>query len=156
MFESVLVSFFSFLDVLYLLDEKPHSLKKYKASSTMEAEESAKRFRIDNGLNELMPLFNLVSTVENLGINLIYLDDVEKKFIGFDGISQSIEGHPFICLRENSNLFRQRFTLAHELGHLVLDIPDDADEEGLCNAFASSLLLPKEALFRKMSKYWKE
>ena len=41
---------------------------------------------------------------------------------------------------------RQRFTIAHELGHLLLDFKNDDIKEKLCNRFASALLMPKEAV----------
>ena len=45
---------------------------------------------------------------------------------------------------------RQRFTIAHELGHLILITNNnDLDEEKLCNRFASSLLMPKEAIINE-------
>ena len=45
---------------------------------------------------------------------------------------------------------RQRFTIAHELGHLLLDIGNEKlDSEKLCNRFASALLMPKEAVINE-------
>lgn len=43
---------------------------------------------------------------------------------------------------------RQRFTLAHELGHLLLHgrLTDGLDEERACHRFASAFLLPAESL----------
>jgi len=45
---------------------------------------------------------------------------------------------------------RQRFTIAHELGHLVLNIVNNnVDDEKLCNRFASTLSMLKEAVINK-------
>ena len=41
---------------------------------------------------------------------------------------------------------RRRFTLAHELGHMVMAIDGDLDEEKACQRFASALLMPREDL----------
>ena len=48
---------------------------------------------------------------------------------------------------------RQRFTIAHELGHLILNIKGkEIDHEKLCNRFASALLMPKEAVINEFGK----
>ena len=47
---------------------------------------------------------------------------------------------------------RQRFTLAHELGHLVMDIPAGMPEEKICDRFASALLVPENALVREVGR----
>ena len=55
-----------------------------------------------------------------------------------------------IALLKDVDGARQRFTIAHELGHLVLNIiNNEHDEEKLCNAFAGSLLMPKDAVIKE-------
>ena len=44
---------------------------------------------------------------------------------------------------------RQRFTIAHELAHLVLDCNNLSLSEKLCNRFAGSLLMPKESIINE-------
>lgn len=63
-----------------------------------------------------------------------------------------------IVLRESAPEDRTRFTLAHELGHLLLSDPEvlrlvhvaldeqQVDVERMCNAFAAELLMPQEWL----------
>ncbi|UZR28040.1 ImmA/IrrE family metallo-endopeptidase [Methylococcus mesophilus] len=41
---------------------------------------------------------------------------------------------------------RRRSTLAHELGHMVMAIVGEIDEEKACQRFASALLIPKQDL----------
>lgn len=41
---------------------------------------------------------------------------------------------------------RQRFTLAHELGHILLELPDGSVGEKLCQRFASAFLMPSPAV----------
>ena len=45
---------------------------------------------------------------------------------------------------------RQRFNLAHELGHLVLDLPAGVDGERAAHRFAGAFLAPAETLRRDM------
>ena len=56
-----------------------------------------------------------------------------------------------VCSTEKS-LERQRFTIAHELGHIVLDIPSDVQGEKACNRFAGAFLVPEEELMREVGR----
>ena len=56
-----------------------------------------------------------------------------------------------VCSTEKS-LERQRFTIAHELGHMVLRIPSDVQEEKACNRFAGAFLAPEEELMREVGR----
>ncbi|MFE1291769.1 helix-turn-helix domain-containing protein [Streptomyces sp. NPDC058751] len=85
---------------------------------------------------------------------------VEPLGDGFDGLAAIGQGTKLILLSTASNPARQRFTLAHELGHLLAD--DDQDvhldrdifdraqkidpSEQRANAFASAFLLPEQIL----------
>ncbi|WP_371679768.1 helix-turn-helix domain-containing protein [Streptomyces sp. NBC_01276] len=101
-----------------------------------------------NGLPELIEtVFGADVAVEPLGD-------------GFDGLAAMGQGVKLILLSTTSNPARQRFTLAHELGHLLAD--DDQDvhldrdifdraqkndpSEQRANAFASAFLLPEQSL----------
>jgi Zn-dependent peptidase ImmA (M78 family) len=50
---------------------------------------------------------------------------------------------------------RQRFTLSHELGHLVLRAKGD-DIETCCNRFAGAFLVPADALRRELGEHRKQ
>ena len=56
-----------------------------------------------------------------------------------------------VCSTEKS-LERQRFTIAHELGHIVLDIPSDVQGEKACHRFAAAFLVPEEELMREVGR----
>ena len=47
---------------------------------------------------------------------------------------------------------RQRFTLTHELGHLVLDVEANADPERAAQRFAGAFLMPADVLRREIGK----
>ncbi len=47
---------------------------------------------------------------------------------------------------------RQRFTIAHELGHMVLDIPSTVREERACQRFAGAFLAPGDDLVREVGR----
>ncbi|MFE5158159.1 ImmA/IrrE family metallo-endopeptidase [Streptomyces sp. NPDC056697] len=79
---------------------------------------------------------------------------------GFDGLAAAAPSAKLILLAATSNSARQRFTLAHELGHLLAeddqevhldrDVFDPAQKrdpsEQRANAFASSFLMPEARL----------
>ncbi|KAA1248672.1 ImmA/IrrE family metallo-endopeptidase [Mycobacterium simiae] len=70
-----------------------------------------------------------------------------------DGLSQWIDEHPMMLINTSAPTDRMRWTLAHELGHLVLhseyltgDVEAEADE------FAAELLMPAESIRPSLSK----
>lgn len=85
-----------------------------------------------------------------LGIKLKYSDEL----LDSDGYSLFIEDVPYIVIKKIDNVGRLRFTVAHELGHILLGHvgkyelvnrePSSADNEieQSANIFASRLLAP--------------
>jgi len=65
----------------------------------------------------------------------------------FDGLSARAAGHPVIVVGDDWPGDRQRFTLAHELGHLLLHarLAADLNEEKACDRFAGAFLVPAAA-----------
>lgn len=68
---------------------------------------------------------------------------------GFDGVSFFTDrGYPVIIINREYSNDRKRFTLAHELGHIVMHIsdeiaiPDYRDVEKEANLFAAEFLMP--------------
>ena len=64
-----------------------------------------------------------------------------------DGYSLTLGGHKVIVLAATERWFRSNFTLAHELGHLLVEgtPPQDGKAaENMANAFAADLLMPVE------------
>ena len=129
------------------------TLPKYKCNSFEDAEKSAEEFRNKFiNISNKLPISDLTNILENLGIIIVYIKNINNKFDDFDGLSEIVDGKPVIVLLDNiDDGARQRFTIAHELGHLVLkiDASCEIDEEKLCNHFASTLLMPKEAIINE-------
>ena len=96
---------------------------------------------------------HLVNELEKQGILVFYLDR-EILDVKFDGLAGHVEGHPVVAVCTNhNNGDRQRFTLAHELGHLLLDpyFEDKKIREKYANRFAGAFLLPREEAYRFFS-----
>lgn len=89
------------------------------------------------------PIPNLIDLLETKGI-LVIVTKVEQGN-KFDGLQAHIGEQPVIVVSAHWPGCRQRFTLAHELGHLLMHgkLSPDIDEEQACNRFASAFLLPK-------------
>ncbi len=151
--EVILNEVAKYLEVMEInnIDDKYNKIKKYNCNSLEEAEDAAIKFRNDIKYSMIQPISDLINTLENLGIIIIQIENYNNKFNDFDGLSEFVNNIPIIVLLNNINDgARQRFTIAHELGHLLLNINNKKiDEEKLCNRFASSLLMPKEAVINE-------
>lgn len=94
----------------------------------------------------LDPIPNLIDTIETKGIKvLITRYDGHKQF---NGLSARVKGAPVVVVGQSWPGDRQRFTLAHEVGHLVLAgrVPEALNEELACHRFAGAFLAPKPAV----------
>jgi Zn-dependent peptidase ImmA (M78 family) len=58
-----------------------------------------------------------------------------------------------IVIKANTWSERKRFTLAHELGHLLMDVRPGVDAEKAANRFAGAFLMPVEALWREIGQH---
>jgi Zn-dependent peptidase ImmA (M78 family) len=119
--------------------------KKFKSYDDME--HIANKIRQEWNLG-LEPLSNLIDIFEENGIKVFEIDN--QLYPKFDGFSAYVDDYPIIVIGNKWPGDRQRFTLAHELGHLVLNgymYPEHViDEEKCCDRFAGAFLLPKESL----------
>ncbi|TWC74362.1 Zn-dependent peptidase ImmA (M78 family) [Pseudomonas sp. SJZ103] len=94
----------------------------------------------------LGPIANMTRLVENLGAVVTTFQGVSKEI---DALSVSVE-RPFIVRNTaKESACRQRFDIAHELGHLVMHegvVTGDRVTENQANRFASALLLPRSMM----------
>lgn len=92
------------------------------------------------------PIPNLQQFIELKGIKV---HQVESDDPAFDGFSCEANGEPVIVVASwlGRHVPRKRMTLAHELGHVVLPVPEDlseTDQEKMVKPFASAFLMPAE------------
>jgi len=99
------------------------------------------------------PISNLVDIFEERGIKVFEIDN--DKYPKIDGFYAEVNGIPVIVMGSHRPGDRQRFTLAHELGHIVLEsrLAIGLDVENCCNRFAGALLLPKRSLLKVLGKH---
>lgn len=109
--------------------------------------------RLKLRINPEDPIRDIFSLLEQNGIIVIEVDVVDK----IDGVSFCTEkGNNVIIINKNFPNDRKRFTLAHELGHLLMHnernypIPESRDRELEANQFASEFLAPASAVKKSL------
>ena len=128
---------------------KPFSLD-YRSLS-VDTEEDARtmaiRFRDDLKLGRDAISFP-IELLENQGVRIVEIEADIK----FDGTCIMAGSVPVIVLNKIMPPERKRFTLFHELGHLLLFFPDVSKREKLCDVFANEVLIPSEVFVSMMGK----
>ena len=117
-----------------------------------EADRAARSLREHWGLGN-DPIPNLVELLEEQGIKVLAVD-----LTNIDGLTAHVRRPehsvvPVIVVNHRDWGERQRFTLAHELGHLVMEVATKVDEEKAANRFAGAFLMPANALWAAIGKH---
>ena len=124
----------------------------YSIAVVEDAERAAMSLRSDWNLGG-SPIQNLTELLEEHGIKVFKLSLPES----VDGLSCRVrrvggDDVPVVVCSTAKSLERQRFTIAHELGHMVLDIPSTVREEKACHRFAGALLAPRSELIGEVGR----
>jgi len=110
------------------------------------ARDAAWRILLDCGVDHLPVRTSVICKA--LGVRLV------EGEIAQDGYSTVVKGVPYIVVKQSLSNARKRFTVAHELGHIILGHvgrfelvnrepdPEDNTIEQAANVFASRLLAP--------------
>lgn len=112
-------------------------------TATEAAIEVRRRWRVPPG-----PIKNLARLVEAHGVAVLRMRGVGDNFSGVSVVDHTSAASVLITTAEAPGC-RDRWTLAHELGHIVLHhhllhIPEDAEKEA--DEFASEFLMPAEQI----------
>jgi len=115
-------------------------------SATLKAREFVNR------VNPLAIPASMEAYVDHIGATIRKSYDLGDDEDGFSAMKPN--GKYGICVNGNQTIERQRFTVCHELAHVVLELPSEhtgdpswsyarrAPNEILCDIFAAELLLP--------------
>jgi Zn-dependent peptidase ImmA (M78 family) len=102
------------------------------------------------------PIADLTDTLEAVGLLVVVVNEDDCKFSGFSAKAQTNDGreYPVIAVSNRWPGDRQRFTLAHELGHLLLQgrLAEGIDEEKACDRFAGAFLAPRVAVLQLLGE----
>jgi Zn-dependent peptidase ImmA (M78 family)/DNA-binding XRE family transcriptional regulator len=128
----------AFLKAVEIEPELPipqYDIDDFDGGAEEVAEHVRRAWYIPNG-----PIKSLMDYVERSGCIVVPLDMAEAQI---DGVSYRIPGlPPIIFLNNRAPADRQRFSLAHELGHIVMHSIPHPEMEDQANQFASAFLMP--------------
>lgn len=110
---------------------------EYDGRVTLIAQLVRASFRLPRG-----PIHDLTKTLEDAGIVIVPMDFETNKI---DAIARWVPGMPpIIFVNERTPKDRCRFSLAHELAHLVMHRNPNPNIEQQANAFAAEFLMPEQ------------
>jgi len=113
-----------------------------------EAEAAASSIRGEWALG-LGPISNFTEVLERQSIHVFEVPG-DDDFDGLAAVARDADGNlRAVGIAENPDTAgdRQRFNLAHELGHVVVEPSADLDEEAVAHRFAGAFLLPATLVF---------
>lgn len=131
--------------------EKPRQAPWPVRRDPAEAEDAARGLRALWSLG-LDPVPNLVDLLEDRGVKVLSM-----ALSGVDGLTARVRSGrrgalSVIVVNREDWGERQRFTLAHELGHMVLDVDSQAHDEKAAHYFAGAFLMPAETLRAELGR----
>lgn len=117
-----------------------------------DVEQAAKNLRNTWQLGTA-PIANISEMLEQNGIKVSLIEDVDD----FDGLAvHTSTGIPVVVVNQsNKPIERVRFTILHELAHLILHFDSSINQneklvEIYCHRFASTFLLPTDKLIQRI------
>lgn len=126
--------------------------EKYRVESLEDAEQAAAELRSFWNLGA-SPISSVTELLEDQFIHVFAIATSSEKFDGTSAVAKDDQGNVIaaaVVSREGVPGERQRLTLMHEVGHLVLDVADGIDEERASHRFAGAFLSPADLLRREV------
>ena len=132
--------------------EKP-SRTPYRIQAVEDTEEASMSVRAAWSLGS-GPIPDMTELLEDRGIKVFKL----RLPSSMDGLTchvRRVDGDdvPVVVCSDEKSIERQRFTIAHELGHMVMDVPHELPEETACHRFAGAFLVPGDELMREVGRH---
>ena len=124
------------------IDPPPPFPLRMTVGTPEEAEGAAEQLRKDWNLDDL-PIESMAELIEDHEGIVVQLEGSETSVDGLAGVAN--KSHAVVVVDPSVSDDRKRFTLAHELGHLVMNtesVTDTKQQERLAHRFASAFLVP--------------
>lgn len=137
-------------DVLGLDENFDKSPFAIPVTTLDDAKAVARQLRMEWSLGE-DGIARVIPLLEEHHVRVVEIESEEK----FDGLSGMAGEMPIVVVGKSEMTERKRFTALHELGHLILKMPEDMEEkavEKLCNQFANEVLLPEGIVRKKLGE----
>ncbi len=129
--------------------EKIHNvLPTYTVKTMEEVEAAAKNLRDEWHLGS-EPIENLIQLLEDKSLKV----GLVSGFDDFDACTYTFDDNWVIATKSEISGDRQRFNIAHELSHLVLNCHEDLNPEKAANRFAGAFLVPEEKAVYELGLY---
>jgi Zn-dependent peptidase ImmA (M78 family) len=119
-----------------------------------DTEAAAEQLRTQWKLGEA-PIASVISLLEDKLVHVFEVDAPGNRFDGISALAFDEKGELKGAAVISRNLIsgeRQRLNIVHELGHLVLDISEELDEEKAAFRFAGAFLAPASVVRREVGK----
>lgn len=136
-------------DLLFSLSKPNLPVKNFKVKSIEDVESYSVELRSKWKLG-LDPISNITELLENNFVHVMFVE-CEKSFDGISALAYANDTQlkaAAVVSKKNIPGERQRLNLVHELGHIVLDVPKDLDEEKVAFRFGGAFLAPKETVLK--------
>lgn len=125
--------------------DKPRDAPYPVVRDPSEVEQAAISLRTHWDLGR-KPIVSFVELLEECGVKVLALElsDIRGSTACARRGGESVD--VVIVVNCSDSAERQRFTFAHELGHLVLTVDDEVDSEKAAHRFAGAFLMPADSL----------
>lgn len=130
-------------------------IKKFRVEKLEDAEPAAMALRQQWELGT-SPIAHVVALLESRCIHVFAGATESEKFDGTSALACDESGTvraAAVVFREGVSGERQRFSLMHEVAHLVLDVAAGVDEEKAAHRFAGAFLAPAEQVRREIGAH---
>lgn len=124
--------------------EQPRSAP-YPLHDVRDAEDAARSVRDEWGLGH-DPVPKLAELLEERGIKVLSVDLEDIDGLAARVMRKGRDAARVIVVRKDIWSERKRFTLAHELGHMVMMPAAGVDDESAANRFAGAFLMPADVV----------
>ena len=127
-------------------------VQHWRVKTLDDAEHATLALRAEWDLG-MEPIASIVGVLENHWVQVIEIE-ADERFDGISAVAIDKDTEKITCAavvtRRGVSGGRQRFNLAHELGHLVLILTGDVEAEKAAHRFGAAFLAPAEALRREV------
>ena len=155
--KDVLSRYIELEEIIGIESRYTNPLKEMKTISSFEDVEDAsikvrKKWNLGSD-----PIYNAIELLEDNHIKIVEVNSEDA----FDGMQTWVNGNiPVIAINKSrlKSTDRVRFTVLHELGHLLMPLEGvvEAQKEKFCHQFAAAMLFPREVAEKELGKQRKK
>lgn len=123
------------------------NVSKIEKIQFTDIETAGRQLREFLSLSSSGPVGNIVDALENRGIIICQMEFSDSHFSGING---TLNERPYIAINKIMPPERQRFTLIHELSHILFVFRDDVNKEKTVDRITGAFFFPKDDVVREL------